>query len=66
MKRYRVVIVEEVTYSVDLEAEDDDAAAEIALEMLVQNSDSNAYFVSVDERDVTNVIEDPPNWEADD
>lgn len=65
MKRYRVTVREIVTYQVDVEAEDEDAASELALEAVVRNVNRDEWCSDVEDRDVVAVFENPPNWKCD-
>lgn len=64
MKRYRVTVREIVTYQVDVEAEDESDAEEIAIESIVQNGDRDEWCSGVEDRDVIAVFENPPNWDG--
>lgn len=53
--KYRVIIKEEITYCVDVEANSEDEAGTAAIEELCNSESSDEYFVAVDERDVTSI-----------
>jgi hypothetical protein len=65
MKKYRVTVVEECSYHVDVEADSEEAAAEAAIEVMVQTDNRDKMFSACMERDATAVYENPPNWKRD-
>lgn len=64
MGRYRITVREIVNYQVDVEAEDEDDARDVAIEAVVQNGDRDEWVSSVEERDALDVWKDPPNWDG--
>ena len=54
LTKYRVTIEETATYIVEVEAEDKDSAAVIAVDRLI-DTNSGKYLVAVTERDVLNI-----------
>lgn len=64
MKRYRVTVREVVLYQVDVEAEDEDDAADIACNAVIANADRDEWSEGVEEREASNIFENPPNWKG--
>jgi hypothetical protein len=56
MPKFRVTIEENVVYGIDVDAGTEEAAKEIALNVLVQAEDINQYFMEVTEREVSFVM----------
>lgn len=63
MKKYRVEVTETVLYFIDLEAEDEDQARELAENAIVDDGDRDKWCTDVLERDTGEVYLDPPLWE---
>lgn len=57
MPKYQIVIEELVRYTVAVEAEDEEAAGEAALEEFVQAEDTAPYFDSVGAREIVATVE---------
>ena len=57
MKRYRVILEEVASYTLEVEAENEEAAAEAAEEAFVQSPDFSEMECSVSERDAISVEE---------
>jgi hypothetical protein len=51
MSKYRVIITECVRYEMEVEAEDENEARDLAEEIFVQSPDINQWCTGVDERD---------------
>jgi hypothetical protein len=51
MNRYQVEITENVTYAVDVVAEDQEGAEDAARELFLDSDNPNQWFVRVDQRD---------------
>jgi hypothetical protein len=62
MKKFRVRVVETVNYLVDVEAEDEEAARERAVAVIIESKDRDKFCESVTERDTDHVFENPPLW----
>jgi hypothetical protein len=63
LKKYRVTVMEQCNYSIDVEAESEEQAEENAIDVMVNTETRDKYFQDCQERDATSVIENPPDWE---
>jgi hypothetical protein len=50
MPKYKVTVTEEIQYQVEVDADDEDAAIEDAVEVIVHAEDRDKYFVACTER----------------
>jgi hypothetical protein len=55
--KYRVTIHETAVYEIEVEADDEDGAAEAAEEAFVQSEDPNEFFQFVKDRDAKKIEE---------
>jgi hypothetical protein len=55
MPKFKVSVEEICTYEIEVEADTEYEAKDIALETMVQDSNINRFFVSCDEREVSNI-----------
>lgn len=62
--KYRVTVVEECSYHVDVEADDEEAAREKAIKVMETTENRDAMFGDCMERDATAIYANPPNWKA--
>lgn len=56
MSKYKVTLEETVLYVIEVEADDEDAAATLAEEVFVQASNYEEFFANVKERDAVSVV----------
>lgn len=62
--KYRVEVRETVSYYLDVEAEDDDDARDIAEAAVIANADRDEWCAGVEEREAIILARDPPNWKG--
>lgn len=62
--KYRITVVEQCSYHVDVEADSEEAASEAAIKVMETTENRDAMFGDCMERDAVAVFRNPPNWKA--